>query len=140
MSTPPPRSAAVEALLAATPAPVGPGQAVPGPSPGPLAAVAAAARAFHPTFEPQNPARQSARAQAAQLRSYLQQVVTAIETACAAVPPLLDRASGDDLLAREFAREEIDPELVRQFLANGQALLDSVTHSAAARQAENSAS
>jgi hypothetical protein len=124
------RSPAVELLLASTPprvqdAPVP--EAASGPSTGPLAAVAAAARSLHPAFDLPNPARQTARAQAHQIRTYLQQVVTAIQTAGTAVPAILDRAAQDEVLHRELEREEIDVELVRGFLARATELLNSVS-------------
>jgi hypothetical protein len=122
-----PRSPDVEALLAATPPPVDPGAAAGGPSSGPLVAVAAAARALHPAFDLPNPVRQTARAQAQQIRTYLQQVVTAIQTAGTVVPEILDRAAQDEVLHRELAREEIDVSLVRSFLAQAAELLDSVS-------------
>ena len=104
---------------------MGHAQAPGGPAAGPVPVVAAAA--LHPTFEPQNPARQTARAQVTQLKSYLQQVVVSIQTASDAVPSILLRASTDEMLAKEMAREEVDVAMVNDFLRMGRALLQSVS-------------
>lgn len=118
------RSAAVEALLATTPPPVGAGPAESVPTSGPQPA--AAPRQLLPTFALDNPVRQTARAQVRQIQQYLQHIVTAIQTAETAVPPILAIAAENELLARELVREDIDIALVRDFLRSAQALVDSV--------------